>query len=1021
MKSQKIVSIFLVLVLCVSFWGGLFIAQQGVYAAEIVSSDAISFYATEDGTGEKLPDLMGATVASAKAEVSNQSGEKKEIGLYLAYYDGGGRLMQVKHTIQEVVSGQTAPITIGMEFESVTVGEKVRSFLWDMTDFTMVPLLKDEALYATNNVYVATNGDDAADGTFATPLKTIGAAQNLVRERNDDMTTDLFVYLRGGTYQLPSALVFGNEDSGSNNHVIRYCSYKDEQAVLSGARTVCEWNLIDDENRIYRAEATGIDKVRELFVNGKKAQRTKSQNRIYPKGFYTETVNGVDTIKGYIVSEEDIEPYQNADKIQLHYTRIWKNTLCNVEEILPGDTGTYVIKVDPKAFSAEINAANIPLTSDISFYIENAYELLDEPNEFYYDGRYIYYKAEANEVVESASVPVLETLMEIKGSDLQNKVQNISFERLTFAHTTRSDTEEGYLGDQAQSIMPLEELTSSYPLDNTIVGADVRVHAADHITFTSNTFTGLSAVGLGLYDGAENITVSGNRFYDLGDSAITVGLPTDAYMDTAYEAGWNVALHKPVVSCGRVTTSATNVNDGNRKTIWETPNNLMSDYWQVDLGKPYTINEIRVKSRMGTDDEATETYRGQTVHRQDFQVWGSNDASFADGGVLLAEQGSIAFDFDAGFIGVVETPQKFRFVRFNVTKDKYFPLAELEVISSDDGAPIKEVCKNSLIANNYITRIGEVNWGAPGIQLYYTEAMDVSHNLIQNVPYSAICAGWGWFNTTDSVTAKNNIIRHNVVDGFAQKMYDAGGIYLMGTQQNTQVTGNYIKGQGNLYYAFYADSGSEDFTVTDNVFENVDMVFALGRAGNPTSQTGMTVMDNYSTTPCYTYSLIEGSDNVVAAPEFYIKGKESAQVQSIKENAGLESMYAELTEGIPSAKALSFEEKYGNVMDRHIERVGDSIGSLSDVNLIHYYLYNKIEEANKVLAVGRVYASQTAIQSFENAIQVAEQDRLSYLEQTKNELNQIVHTTKNVNRSAVLMTRDELIAAIEVFVASLSE
>lgn len=1022
MRIRKVIGVVLVIILCFSAWNPIFTNENEVNALELVSNGEISFYATQDGTGERLPDLMGASVVSAKTEVSNNTDEDKEVRLYLAYYDSDGFLTNVMDGVEEIVPGQTTFVTASMEFDSVSVGEKVRSFLWDMTESKMFPLVKDETLYATENVYVATDGDDKAAGTFLAPLKTIEAAQELVRKRNDDMTEDLSVFLRGGTYQLSSPLMFENTDGGSNDNVIHYSSYGEETPILSGAKTVDSWDLIDETNRIFSAKATGLENVQELFVNGKKAQRAKSKNRIYPISFYTENIDGKDTVTGYVVSAEDVGLYQNADKIQLHYTRIWKNTLCNVDEILSGEDGTYIIKMDPKAFFAATDSgAYIPLTSDISFYIENAYELLDEENEFYYDGRYIYYKAEENEMVETALVPVLETLIEVKGSDLLHKVQNISFEGLTFAHTTRHDTEDGYLGDQAQSVTPLEEQTSSYPLDNTIVGADVRLHAAERISFKENTFTGLSSVGLGLYDGSSNITVTGNSFYDLGDSAITVGLPSDAYMDIAYEAGRNVALHKPVISCGEVATNATYVNDGNRKTIWETPNNRATDYWQVDLGKPYTINEIRVQARLGTTDVATETYRGQEVHRQDFQVWGSNDPLFADGGILLASQGTPGFDFDDGFIGVVDTTDKFQYVRFNVTKNKYFPLAELEVISNDDRAPIKEVCKNSLISNNYITRIGDVNWGAPGIQLYYTEAIDVSHNLIKDVPYSGICAGWGWLNTTDSVTAKDNVIRNNLVSGFAQKMYDAGGIYLLGTQQNTQVINNYIEGQGNIYYAFYSDSGSDDFTVTDNVFENVDMVFALGREGNPTTQTGMTVKDNYTTTPCLTYSITEESDNIVEEPEFYIKGREPESVKMIKENAGLESVYVGLIESVPDVKkALSFEEMYGNVIDRHLERVTDSIGSLSDVNLIHYYLNNKIEEADKILKIGKDFAQSTAIQNFESAIQKAKREWLSYLEQTKNDLGQIVHTTKNVNRREVLMTRDELIEAIKVFVNSLS-
>ncbi|MBE7040646.1 MAG: hypothetical protein E7400_01620 [Ruminococcaceae bacterium] len=1021
MKIRKIVSTILAVVICMSASSGMFV-EQAVYAAEEVLIEDVQFYASKDGTGEILPDLAGASSASVCVQVSNQTTEKKELGVFLACYDAESTLLKVEDGVKEFQAGQTDTVTVGIEFTSATVGQYVRAFVWDMTDNAQKPLMNDTTLKATQNIYVSPAGNDEAAGTFSAPVQTLSAAQSLARERNNNMTEDLFVNLRSGTYNLSSTLSFGTEDSGTNGNAVHYRSYGDETAVLSGGKKVDGWSTYDAEKRIFYAKATGLESVRELFVNGKKAQLAKSNNRIYPLGFYKETINGIETIRGHIVSDEDIDLYQNADNIQLRYTRVWKNTLCNVSEIVAGEPGTYVIKMDPKAFSLAVDSdAYLPLTEDISFYVENAYELLDEANEFYYDGTYIYYKAEADETVENAYVPVLDTLMEVKGEDLYHKAKNLSFEGLTFAHATRSDLDEGYLGDQAQLKTPIDELESSYPLDNTIVGGNIRVYTAENIHFTGNTFTGLSAVGLGLYDGTDRINIVGNRFYNLGDSAVTVGQPSDAYMDEEYSAGWNVALHKPVTSCGQVKTDATYANDGDRTTIWSTPNNLASDYWQVDLGKPYTINEIRIKSRLGTTEESTEIYRGQTAHRQEFAVLGSNAPAFSDKGSLLTTLGRAPFDYDAGFVGVVANKTKFRYIRFRPTKDKYFPLAEIEVISSDDGMPIKEVCKNSLIANNYITEIGEVNWGAPGIQLYYTEGIEVSHNLLRNMPYSGICVGWGWTNTTDSVTAKNNVVSHNEIDGFAQKMYDAGGVYLLGTQQNTRVTGNYIKNQSNLYYAFYADSGSENFTVTDNVFEDIDMVFALGREGNPTSKMGMTVTNNYATNACYTFSLSVGNNSVVQAPLFYLKGKEPAAASAIIESAGLEAPYTYLTEGVPVTNALSVEEMYGNIIDRHLEATTDTIGSLSDVNLIHYYLNNKIEEAESILAAGTPYASAAAKGDFETAIATAKSKWQTYLNQTKNDSGVIVHTTKNVNRKSVLETRETLIAAIETFVSSLSE
>jgi len=1025
---KKMVSLLLSVLIGISMLVAVPVTANEVGAGEGISVGAISFYGTKDASGEILPDLSGASQVSAKVHIENHSDALEKVGVYVAYYAPNHMLLNVDFGVTEFAAGQEETVSVGMDIAKATPGRYVRAFVWSETNHALAPLVKEQTLMATENIYVAPGGNDQAAGTFAEPLQTVTAARDLVRTRNEDMTEDIFVYLRGGTYQLDDTLSFDEADSGTNEKLVRYQAYNDEAVVLSGGTKVEGWTLYDTEQNIWRTQVSGTEPVRELYVNGQKAQRAKGEARVYPEGFYKETVDGVEKVQGYIVSGEDVGLYKNATDIQLHYTRIWKNTLCNVSEIVTGEEGKTIIKMDPTAFSKAIaETAYVPLTEDISFYIENAYELLDTAGEFYFDkqsqSRYLYYKPEEGQDMTTvdAYVPVLERLMEIRGSDLNNTAENISFSGITFAHATRSDTEEGYLGDQAQSKTTIHELNSSHPLDNTIVGSNIRISKAKNIYFTDNSFVGLSAVGLGLYDGVDGIKIEGNCFYDLGDSAITVGLPTDAYMDEAYTTGRNVALFKPVTSCGATRTSATNANDGNRTTIWGTPNSNATDYWQVDLGKPYTISEVRVKSRLGTTASATATYRSQTVHRQDFEILASNDEEFSDGGTSLAVC-TTPFDYDAGFVGVVESTEKFRYVRFKTTKNKYIYLAELEVISPDQTAPMQAVCKNTMISNNYITRIGEVNYGAPGIQLYYTENVDIAHNLIRDVPYSGICVGWGWTNTTDSVTAKNNTVRNNVIDGFAQRTYDAGGVYLLGTQANTQVTGNYIKNQTNIYYAFYADSGSENFTVQNNVFDHVDMAFALGREGNVSAKKGMVVTDNYASTACYTFALSEGNNSVVEAPTFYFPTKAPAAVGNIIEEAGLEAAFTGLTEKVPVAnRTLTIEDMYGNVIDRHVERLDDTIGSLSDINLINYYMDNPIKTAKKMYNESAEFASVEARTALYNAYRAAEIKRVSYQNAFTNpETGEPDHTLKNVDRRSVIETRLTLLSAMETFLQSLS-
>lgn len=211
-------------------------------------------------------------------------------------------------------------------------------------------------------------------------------------------------------------------------------------------------------------------------------------------------------LRGVTVSTAQCGAYQNPQDIQLRYTRGWKSTVLNVET-MEESNGQVVIKMQEPAFDI-VTAVNADgkyqydtfgISERNAFYIENAFEIAGPLRV-----NFILTKpaaccitlADSGENMASAEVyvPCLERLLEIKGSSLASKVKNIRFEGITFAHANRADAGENYLGDQAQMHTPVDFPQSAYPLDRTIGGANVRVFAAEDISFIGNTFTGLSAV-----------------------------------------------------------------------------------------------------------------------------------------------------------------------------------------------------------------------------------------------------------------------------------------------------------------------------------------------------------------------------------------------------------------------------------------------------------------------------------------------------------------------------------------------
>src|SRR5690349_8256114 len=80
--------------------------------------------------------------------------------------------------------------------------------------------------------YVAPTGDDANPGTITSPFKTLQRARDVVRTVNANMTGDINVFLRGGTYPVSSTIDFGSADSGTNGFRVNYAAFPNETPVL---------------------------------------------------------------------------------------------------------------------------------------------------------------------------------------------------------------------------------------------------------------------------------------------------------------------------------------------------------------------------------------------------------------------------------------------------------------------------------------------------------------------------------------------------------------------------------------------------------------------------------------------------------------------------------------------------------------------------------------------------------------------------------------------------------------------
>lgn len=97
----------------------------------------------------------------------------------------------------------------------------------------------------TDCVYViATNGSDAAAGTPAAPLATLGAALSRLRARVAEdgwPTGGVQIVLRGGRYQMAETCELTAADSGAPGAPLVICAWPGETVVFDGAREVTAW------------------------------------------------------------------------------------------------------------------------------------------------------------------------------------------------------------------------------------------------------------------------------------------------------------------------------------------------------------------------------------------------------------------------------------------------------------------------------------------------------------------------------------------------------------------------------------------------------------------------------------------------------------------------------------------------------------------------------------------------------------------------------------------------------------
>ena len=537
-----------------------------------------------------------------------------------------------------------------------------------MVLFTMILFYKDIIVLAQANsgadqleIYVSPSGNDAWSGRYPEPtadkmdgpLASISRALELIRFfkgepynarlpkhitppgrlSNGYLQGPAIIWLRGGNYFIDKTINIGLAES----YPISFMAYPGETPVLNGGVKLSNWkvttiNGVKAWSTTLKEVADGKWNFSQLFVNDERAQRT----RIPKTGFYrvedplipndpsinTHSYAGNE----FIAAPGDFKPWKGLSEGEVVILHFW------IEERLPiksFDPKTRLVTTSKFTKKALLDAHPAHTPGNARYYIENVFETLTDPGEWYLDKKSgtLYYIPRSGETPESTNIVAPKTInfFSISGNAEQGKfVENIHFKGITFQNTLIDS------GAHERSIIGGPEKPES---------SVIYMSAANYCSFEECNFKHLGESAIAISKNCTGIRIVGNKFYDMAGAGVALnGRSTDGNLtpnissvlisDNSFKSGGRVFHGASAIvlsSVSNVTVSHNQIQDyywsgmnihGNISNSLIIESNHIFDIgqgWLSDLGGIYTQGY-----QPGIE------IRGNKIHDINCSVYGGN-------------------------------------------------------------------------------------------------------------------------------------------------------------------------------------------------------------------------------------------------------------------------------------------------------------------------------------------------------------------------------------------------------------
>lgn len=336
----------------------------------------------------------------------------------------------------------------------------------------------------------------------------------------------------------------------------------DENAGFSGGMQLTAFTRWKDN--IWRIQVPEIEYTRHLYIDGKSAKRPATPYRkpfrwdvleaddyafsnlpgeeekmmSFTNGLGQKPIEVVDW-SGIATTHTEIADWKNTRDLEMVFEVGWVHRIVPIEWVKPLPDGRLYIKPVRAAFRSARSVEGVQIGSCPN-YIDNVFELLGKPLEWYFDRceQMLYVGFAEGDCPDNHEIviPLVEQLVLVEGT-LDQKPCHLTFKNLQFMHTTWLFPQKYGISEVQANQMKFTEVPEELMLEKPyeadyqkVIGA-LRVLAARDVSFEGCSFTMLGTGALQYEFGAQDCRITNNHFYEIGGSAVSLG---DFYLDRAH-------------------------------------------------------------------------------------------------------------------------------------------------------------------------------------------------------------------------------------------------------------------------------------------------------------------------------------------------------------------------------------------------------------------------------------------------------------------------------------------------------